>query len=479
MNSCKKHEILDLYTTQEPYTFDPIEYDFGVHHVTERAVLASLISNYKKGGYVGQLAQEWSSDNDFKKWTFHLFENAKFDDETPVTSRVVEQSIKRIAFIMKKRHSEDNFTNYLIGYESFNKISDNLPGLKILDSSTIEFNFTKSIPDFLEEISFGIFAIVHPDDYNHETGEWKNPNSAKASGLYSIKNVSKDGITLTLRKNHPLADSRHFNEIFIHWNKEKKQNADVIMGSSFDKEELENSYELVAPIKASIIYGRCVSWTHKDSIFHSRENRQLLRDLYYKQLTDNGYIFSHYFFPREISKQDEEQNNKDLSLANKPIPENIKNIPLRVHWYAKNFEKSHIHFVKSFEQISSAKKIKYAAVGPFGFDKVRANKKEKLAQYEFDWTQFSTDVEHPEDTVRFMFLSAEGVQLPDEDGSIRAELDKKPINIAKINALINKQALVWPLGHYRSGIWIKKAVVDISDYNSSLPPIDFTWIYRK
>ena len=87
-------------------------------------------------------------------------------------------------------------------------------------------------------------------------------------------------------------------------------------------------------------------------------------------------------------------------------------------------------------------------------------------------------LEEPLDVVRFMFLSEEGIRLPDEDGSIRAELGRENPDIQKINELLWEQAIVWPVMHYSSGLWAR-GEIDFSEINLSLPPTDFEWLGQK
>jgi hypothetical protein len=84
-------------------------------------------------------------------------------------------------------------------------------------------------------------------------------------------------------------------------------------------------------------------------------------------------------------------------------------------------------------------------------------------------------IEEPMQDVRFMFFSKEGIRLPDEDGSIRDELEKQIPDLQIINKLLWDQAIIWPVTHYAAGLWAKPGI-DFSLINLIIPPTDFQWL---
>ena len=78
-----------------------------------------------------------------------------------------------------------------------------------------------------------------------------------------------------------------------------------------------------------------------------------------------------------------------------------------------------------------------------------------------------------------MFLSKEGIRLPDADGKILGELKKADFDPQVINQLLWDQAIIWPLAHFSVGIWAKSGLFNFSDVNLSLPPADFQYLQWK
>jgi hypothetical protein len=87
------------------------------------------------------------------------------------------------------------------------------------------------------------------------------------------------------------------------------------------------------------------------------------------------------------------------------------------------------------------------------------------------------DVLDPIEDIRFMFLSKQGIKLPDATGEIKEELKSEVPNIQKINQLLWDQAIIWPLRHYSTGLWVKKDnQLDFTGANVDSMAIDFQFI---
>jgi ABC-type transport system substrate-binding protein len=89
----------------KPITMAPEEHDLAVHHITQRPVLATLVSQYKSGEFMGVLAKGWSVSADKRVWKFQLRDGLRFENGTPLTSADVKRSLTRMAFLMKRSKS--------------------------------------------------------------------------------------------------------------------------------------------------------------------------------------------------------------------------------------------------------------------------------------------------------------------------------------------------------------------------------------
>ena len=85
-------------------------------------------------------------------------------------------------------------------------------------------------------------------------------------------------------------------------------------------------------------------------------------------------------------------------------------------------------------------------------------------------------VKNPHSDIRFMFLSKEGIRLPDPTAQIRKLVGEDNFNPQDVNEQLLKDGLIWPINHPTRGTWVRDDVVDVSQINSTLPPIDFSWV---
>ena len=79
-----------------------------------------------------------------------------------------------------------------------------------------------------------------------------------------------------------------------------------------------------------------------------------------------------------------------------------------------------------------------------------------------------------------MFNSKHGIQLPDENGDIIKLLSNKNFNVQEVNQKLWDQAIVWPITHSSSGMWVKKSSkINYTKMNSSAHPLDAQFLYWK
>ena len=190
---------MNLWLSDIPYSTDPLSYDALSHHVAFRSVLSPLISTYKLGEYVGILAESWSVSEDFKQWSFTIRPNLTFENGDMISPKIIETSFKRIAFLLKNNKSKNEFIDHILEKNKLVSIDTKIKGIKSTNNKII-FTFKKSMPNVLDLISFGLFSIVHPNNYNSQNGSWISENKTIASNFYTIDTWSNSEIILKLRK---------------------------------------------------------------------------------------------------------------------------------------------------------------------------------------------------------------------------------------------------------------------------------------
>ena len=96
------------------------------------------------------LARSWESEDQARTWIFHLKENVRFHDNTPLTAELARQSILRIA--SSPRYDPSGVFKDL----------DNLEARGELD---LVFHLKKPCPSFANRVSYYQSPVLHPKDF--------------------------------------------------------------------------------------------------------------------------------------------------------------------------------------------------------------------------------------------------------------------------------------------------------------------------
>lgn len=450
-----------------PLKADPIECDYAPHIAIFSSVLSPLVSNFSISGYTGIIAKNWTTSDDYKEWTFLIREGISFSNGDAITSEIVTKSFKRIIHLIRRRKSKYEFIESIQGIDSFINLSDEIEGLSF-DRESISFKFTSPQKNLLDIISLGLFSITNPQNYD-QNGNWKNSREAISSGFYEIFNWGNDQIILKLRRdfNFKVGHKSKFENIKFIWT-DKKISADIILGSSVNKED-EMSFW--GPTKSAIAYVRCTTWNDKNSLLSSKKVRTALKTAFYKSLDRNSINFTRSFFPLAINSVEEFPR---LEFEN--IADIYSHKFLRIGQFASKDKL----YNRLLDSIKSSAKILNINIKEFRITNLKELYNTDLDTLKFDITPQGTNihVDNPYDEIKFMFLSKEGIKLPDLTGEILDEIQhKSEFNVQKVNKLLWEQAVIWPLYHYSHGIWTANdSSIDLSILNPSKASIDFTWV---
>ncbi len=465
-----------VWMLRSPYSTDPIDYDAFSHHLAFRSVMSSVVSQYRVGEYVGVLAESWRVDSDHKTWRFKIRSNLLFENGDPITPQIIMSSWMRMAFLLKNRNSKSGFLDELEGYENIQSIDSKISGLQIEQPNSLVLKFKKPFIKLLDTISFGLYGVVHPNLYDPKTGIWKDPKAFISSGAYKIMSWDKDSIQLNLREDF-LPEMRHKNplkEVHIVWDASKKLDADLKTGDSIE-ESLVLNHEFYGVAVSSIAYIHCLSWSHSKSPCYDFQKRRFLRDLFYNEFEKSGFKPVRSFFPLTIKGVKEV--SKDINSTKQNILANLSAVKF------KSNHSSHILSVcynKTINELINRVGLKASFVD-IPHQEINTQSTPNLPNYKVDIMPQKTGIliDDPDADIRFMFLSKEGIRLPDTDGRIHEELKKDPLDIQRINELLWEQAVIWPITHFASGFWAKKNMFDFSMVNLVLPPTEFQWIGWK
>lgn len=476
MNNKTHHKELTIALVMPPTSTDPLDYDYSIHHNTMRSVFASLVSQYKVGEITPQIAEEWNVSEDKKIWKFKIDRNWTFENGDKVTSEIVLKNFKRVLILKNKDNSKSGLLEYLVDSNKLKSFDENIEGMKV-QGDWLVLSFVKPVEDVLEKISFGIYAIAHPNDYD-VNGLWRNKNKAIASGLYRISTWDREKFILELRSNlhTKISTAKNIQRAIFIFPDDMGQvgNASLIFSDRLSNALDEKEWSFASTsLDNKIIYVQVMNWSDKASMFSDKEFRQNLRDLFYSNLESSGMKPKTSFFPLSIKGIREFKYNVNASIKSKV--DVLKTQPFFTTKYkAENKKKTQGDiFAEAFYGLCKSIKA----------DPVINNYPEKSADekkvFDIQFLGTGVSIDSPREDIRFMFLSKQGIMLPDESGKILSVLDSN-FDIQKINEELWDQAIVWPIKHYSSGFWYKnKSEIDFSNLNLALTPIDLQFIFWK
>jgi hypothetical protein len=460
---------IKVWLVNVPQTVDPYSYDSFVHHIAFKSVNAALVSTYSLGQIKGHIASSWSNEDDNRVWSFEIRKDFKFSNSDVITPKIVALNFTRILYLMNSNDSKTSPFDTLLGFNSIKSPTD-IPAGITYTNTNIRFEFNAPANKLLEQISFGLYGIAHLNDFDPKTGEWNNPHKATASGAHIIKNWEDDKITLTNNLLYPsdLTHPKMLKKIELVWSEEEKFSSHIIHGTDrvdLSKENDKLSY--IGPIQSNFTFYRCASWAEKGSPCFDLAARTALRDQFYKNLAKHGVAITRSTFPLGIDEIEEPEISEETLATDLLKGQKVRYRKIRTGKPTLKFEQALIDAIISL----GGTPVPIATMGPGVYSK---SKKSLTTGNEIDIVIIGSGilVESPVDDLKFMFLSKEGIKMPDSTGEIKNHLSSGHVDPNYVNQKIWDQSIILPLQHYSRGLWVNKEVVDFSQINSVLPPTD-------
>lgn len=471
-----KSSVLSVWSQGMPTSADPIDYDAFVHHIAFGSVFGTLVSNYKAGAYVGIIAESWLVDQQKMNWSFKIRSGLQYSNGDIISPNTVLYSLKRQFLLMKKRGSKSGVYEHINGIENLISLDSDIEGLYANDNS-IEFKFSKPMPNLLDQLSFGLYGISHPSNYDKISGLWNKTSKIISSGPYQIDNWNEQQLSLKFRPDFMTSvglDSRQrFKQITISWSETSRLEADLISGADIEDPFLEG-FTFYGPNRSNILYLHCLSWWDPNSPLHDIETRRKMRTLFYKSLIEQDLAPSYSFFPLATRSVEQVSSNESiLSQGSESIPDIEREIsflkhPLPFDTFNKIYEASSRSVAGDIKFPNKQWTLLINELNPYTKD------------YKIDMVAIVTGmlVEYPDEDIKFMVLSKEGIRLPDPTGRLKELTSVEKVHPQSINEQLWEDAIIWPVKHLSMGLWAKDSI-DLKELNLSLPPTNFMWVLRK
>lgn len=476
---------IDFYLGSEtPQNIDPYNYDLMAHHLVFTSTFLSLVNLYKKGEITPVIAKSWKSHLNFTEWHFELNTHYTFKNGKTISPEIVKSSLTRIAYLQKKNLSSSGLLENLKEISSLTEPTSNIDGIQIQENTLI-LKFNKPVKKLLEKISFGLYAIVDPEDWDQATGEWLDKKSANTSGNYYIEKWTDSNLILKRRTdavNYAKINSPLHEVIFtfdMDGTTKRESQSEIAYGSSVAQIDTKK-FSFLGPKGSNIFYYVPYIFMGNNGKSIEKNCRIKLRSLFYNFIEEKGFKITRSFFPLNISGTkeftDNQDQKKDCDLtflkdfrAIKFSENENKSVPLTSainEFYTYLEKENNVKFIeKKWSDIDWSKNP-----GPNEF----------LKHYDFHLHGTGILVQDPYDDIKFMFESKEGIQLPDENNEIKSYLsDKDKFDIQLVNKLLWEQGLVWPIDHFSFGIWINNDEISVKSINPLLPATDLNFFELK
>lgn len=172
----------------EPETLDPALITGQPEGRIANALFEGLTRFDEKGLPVPGVAERWDISPDRKVYTFHLRDNARWSNGTPVTADDFARSWERtlnpatgssyasqLFFILNaKEYNEGKLTD-------FSKV-----GVRVIDPRTLEVTLTNPTTFFLDLCAFITLAPVPIDVVQKYGDDWTKPGKMVSNGAYTL-----------------------------------------------------------------------------------------------------------------------------------------------------------------------------------------------------------------------------------------------------------------------------------------------------
>lgn len=425
MHSRENTSTLKVWSLRTPFSTDPLKYDALAHHICFRSTYASLVSEYKLGEIQGILSDEWSSSPNLDSWKFHIRDDAKFSNGDPITPKIIAQNLNRAAFLMKNSGSNSGLLEFLVGFKTIESVSQLAKGITY-DESFVYLNFAKPMPDLLTKLSFGLYAIAHPSQFDPDSGKWRNERTLISSGPYEMTSWNDQTLKLRLRSDFPRDNllTKPYREVEFSFSPDAISKADIIIDFD-DSLAADSHYEFHGPVKSAIRYIECSNWNKNGSLCSNKETRTQLRNAFYNEYKKR-HSLTLSFFPLAIKGIQEatappllaEEFLKGRGLVINqapPSPKSKENLNSLTHQQA---------FVDSFQRIAERTNLNLEVFNPPSNDIFAGD-----VDVRFRMTAILVD--SPRHDIRFMFLSEQGIKIPDESGEIKKYVKNENFDIVE------------------------------------------------
>ncbi|WP_176551965.1 ABC transporter substrate-binding protein [Testudinibacter aquarius] len=172
-----------------PATLDPQKMEGSVEGEYARQLFEGLVTSDEQGHILPGVAKSWDHSADFKTWTFHLRDNAKWSNGDPVTAHDFVYSWQRLVD-PKTAAPYSTYLKYLTlqnaGDITEGKKALDTLGVKALDDHTLQLTLDASIPYADKLVEHYVLFPVHKATIEKFGDQWTKAENIVGNGAFKL-----------------------------------------------------------------------------------------------------------------------------------------------------------------------------------------------------------------------------------------------------------------------------------------------------
>ncbi|MBE2893664.1 ABC transporter substrate-binding protein [Spirabiliibacterium falconis] len=184
----EKQEIV-FNNSAEPASLDPAKIQGDVEGSLAHQLFEGLVNSDEKGKILPGVAKSWEHSDDYKTWTFHLRDNAKWSNGEPVTAHDFVYSWQRLTD-PKTASPYQTYLEFLAVKNVKDVAEGKKPtselGIKALDDYTLELQLDAPIPYADKLVEHYVLLPVNKSAVEKFGDQWTKVGNIVGNGAFKL-----------------------------------------------------------------------------------------------------------------------------------------------------------------------------------------------------------------------------------------------------------------------------------------------------
>ena len=194
-----------------PITLDPATASDSDSAMYILQIFSGLVRLDENLQVVPDIASSWDKSTDGKTYTFHLRQDAKFQDGTQVTASDFKYSWERALNPATQSLTAGTYLNDIVGaIDILSGSATQLSGVTTPDDYTLQVNITAPVAYFLDKMAYPTSFVVERSNVASGVNWWQHPNG---TGPFKLQQYQADQLVVLQRNGTYYGDKAKLNEV--------------------------------------------------------------------------------------------------------------------------------------------------------------------------------------------------------------------------------------------------------------------------